>query len=165
MSQSQILDLALRLWPDVRDRGAVSDLTALDELLGSLGQPGAPGYDCDLRSTFACFTPDEEAALTLPTGESTTSDAEARFIGHVLVTRTLLAAGLHVDQRVIIAMSDAYAFSWAMRPASRDLSPLALASTLWLIALDPLRLVSRRKLIVSTTSVSPSQRPRESPAH
>jgi hypothetical protein len=138
VSQSQILDLALRLWPDVRDRGAVSDLTALDELLGSLGQPGAPGYDCDLRSTFACFTPDEEAALTLPTGESTTSDAEARFIGHVLVTRTLLAAGLHVDQRVIIAMSDAYAFSWAMRPASRDLTPLALASTLWLIALDPL---------------------------
>lgn len=138
MSYNETLALALRLWPDARDSGAVSDPTALDELLTALGQPGALGYDCGLRSTFACFAPDEDAALTLPTGEPTTSDAEARFIGHVLVTRTLLAAGLHIDQRVVTAMSDAYAFSWGMRPASRDLSPLALASTLWLIALDPL---------------------------
>lgn len=138
MSQSKVLTLALHLWPEARDSGAVSDPAALDELLASLGQPGAPGYDCGLRTTFACFAPDEDAALTLPTGESTTSDAEARFIGHVLVTRTLLAAGLHVDQRIIAAMSDAYAFSWGMRPDSRDLTPLALASTLWLIALDPL---------------------------
>ncbi len=143
MSYNEILTLALGLWPGARDSGAVSDPTALDELLTALGQPGALGYDCGLRSTFACFAPDEDAALTLPTGETTTSDTEARFIGHVLVTRTLLAAGLHIDQRVITAMSDTYAFSWGMRPASRDLSPLALASTLWLIALDPLSLSDR----------------------
>jgi hypothetical protein len=138
VSHNGILDLTMRLWPEARDRGAVTEPAALDELLASLGQPGAPGYQCGLRTTFACFAPDEDAALTLSTGELTTSDAEARFIGHVLVTRTLLASGLHIDQRVITAMSDAYAFSWGMRPASRDLSPLALASTLWLIALDPL---------------------------
>jgi hypothetical protein len=143
VSQSKVLDLALRLWPEARDNGAVSAPTALDELLVSLGQPGAPGYDCGLQSTFACFAPDEDATLSLPTGELSSSDAEARFIGHVLVTRTLLAAGLHVDQRVITAMADAYAFSWGMRPGSRDLSPLALASTLWLIALDPLSLSDR----------------------
>jgi hypothetical protein len=33
------------------------------------------------------------------------------------------------------------------------------------VALDEGALVSRLKLIVSTTSVSPSQRPRESPIH
>ena len=139
MSDNQTLALALRLWPEARDNGAVSDPAALDELLASLGQPGAPGYECGLRTTFACFGPDEAASLTLPTGETTDSDSDARFIGHVLVTRTLLAAGLHIDDRVTTAMADAHAFSWGMRPGSRDLSPLALASTLWLIALDPLR--------------------------
>ena len=139
MPNNEIISLALRLWPEARDAGAVSDPTALDDLLATLGQPGALGYDCGLRTTFACFAPDEQAELTLPTGESTTTDAEARFIGHVLVTRVLLAAGLHIDQRVTTAMADAYAFSWGMRPGARDLSPLALATTLWLIALDPLR--------------------------
>jgi hypothetical protein len=143
VSDNQILALALRLWPEARDNGAVADPTALDELLVSLGQPGAPGYECGLRTMFACFAPDEDASLTLPTGEVTVSDAEARFIGHVLITRTLLAAGLHIDQRVTTAMADTYAFSWGMRPGSRDLSPLALASTLWLIALDPLRASDR----------------------
>jgi len=143
VSDNQILAQALRLWPEARDNGAVSDPAALDELLASLGQPGAPGYECGLRTTFACFGPDEEASLTLPTGESTDGHSDARFIGHVLVTRTLLAAGLHIDERVTTAMADAYAFSWGMRPNSRDLSPLALASTLWLIALDPLRASDR----------------------
>src|SRR6185295_7898193 len=38
-------------------------------------------------------------------------------------------------------------------------------STTVVLAVDPCRLVFRRKLIVSTTSVLPSQRPRESPDH
>lgn len=138
MTTSETLALALRLWPEVRDSGAVSDPAMLDELLSALGQPGAPGYECGLDTTFACFAPDEEASLTLPTGESTTSDEEARFIGHVLVTRTLLGAGLHIDQRITTAMADAYAFAWTARPGPGDLTPLALASTIWLVALDPL---------------------------
>src|SRR5437764_1252946 len=38
-------------------------------------------------------------------------------------------------------------------------------STSVVFAVDPVRLVSRRKVLVSTTSVAPSQRPRESPDH
>src|SRR5204862_7111134 len=38
-------------------------------------------------------------------------------------------------------------------------------STSFVVALEPGALVSRLKLTVSTTSVSPSQRPRESPIH
>jgi hypothetical protein len=135
--------LALELWPVARDRGAVEDPSALDRLLECLGQPGAPGYKCGMRNTFACFPPDEEASLTLPTGESTTSDDEARFIGHVLVTRTLLGAGLHVDQRVIGAMGAAYASSWAAHGGRYGQTPLALATSLWLIALDPLIISDR----------------------
>ena len=132
------LTLALELWPDARDRGLVADSTALDRLLEALGQPGSLGYDCGLRNTFACFTPDEEATITLPSGEQTASDAEARFIGHVVVTRTLLAAGLHVDQRVTGAMGASYALSWTASGGRYGQTPLALATSLWLIALDPL---------------------------
>ncbi len=138
MTDSDPLTLALELWPDARDRGSVADPSALDRLLEALGRPGAPGYDCGLRNTFACFGPDEEAALTLPSGEHSTGDAEARFIGHVLVTRTLLAAGLHVDQRVTSAMGASYALSWTATGGQYRQTPLALASSLWLVALDPL---------------------------
>ncbi len=151
MSTHHILDLALRLWPEVRDRSHVSDPAMLDELLTSLGQPGAPGYDCGLSTTFSCFDPAEAARLTLPTGEEIISDPEARLVGHVIVTRTLLAAGLHVDQRVVGAMADAYALSWAIIPSRRDLSASTLACTLWLIALDP-RSSSDRPLPVSLNS-------------
>ena len=143
MTDRDTLTLALELWPDARDRGTVADPSALDRLLESLGQPGALGYDCGLRSTFACFEPNEEAALTLPSGEQATADAEARFIGHVLVTRTLLAAGLHVDQRVTGAMGATYALSWTATGDRHGQAPLALATSLWLVALDPLSISDR----------------------
>ena len=136
---SEVLHLALGLWPQVRDRGAVDDPAALDTLLGSLGQPGAPGYEGGVRSTFACFAPDEDASsFTLPTGERPASDDEGRLIAHILVTRTLLGAGLHVDRRVLQAMGDTFALTWCVRGAYLA-SPLALATSLWLVALDPLR--------------------------
>ena len=143
MTDRDTLPLALDLWPDARDRGLVADPGALDRLLESIGQPGALGYDCGARNTFACFAPDEEAELTLSSGERTTGDAEARFIGHVLVTRTLLAAGLHVDQRVTGAMGAAYAFSWTATGGRHGQTPLALATSLWLVALDPLSISDR----------------------
>ena len=111
------LALALELWPDARDYGQVKDASALDGLLESLGQPGAIGFDCGLRNTFTCFAPDETAVIPL---------------------RTLLAAGLHVDQRVISAMAASYAFSWTALGGRYGQTPLALATSLWLIALDPL---------------------------
>lgn len=138
MTVDDSLTLALELWPDARDHGRVKDSSALDRLLERLGQPGAIGFDCGLRNTFTCFAPDENAVITLSSGEKTTSDPEARFIGHVLVTRTLLAAGLHVDQRVISAMAASYAFSWTALGGQYGQTPLALATSLWLIALDPL---------------------------
>lgn len=143
MADHEALTLALELWPAARDRGAVDDPSALDRLLDTLGQPGAVGYDCGLRTTFACFAPDEDAALTLPTGEETTTDEEARFIAHVLVTRTLLAAGLHVDQRVTNAMAAAYALSWTASGGRYGQTPLALATSLWLVALDPISISDR----------------------
>jgi hypothetical protein len=121
----------------------VDDPNALDQLLATVGRPGALGYECGVGSTFACFGPDEDAELTLPTGERTTDDAEARFIGHVLITRTLLAAGLHIDHRVIAAMGAAYAFSWTAIGGRYGQTPLALATSLWLVALDPLSISDR----------------------
>ena len=133
------LDLALRLWPALRDRGVVDDPADLDRLLASLGQPGAPGYDCGLRRTFACFAPDEDASdFALPTGERPWDGAAGRFVAHVLVTRALLAAGLAIDARVTGAMGEAYALSWtAAGGGNYYQTPLALAVSLWLPALDP----------------------------
>jgi hypothetical protein len=143
VADHEALTLALALWPAARDGGAVEDPSALDQLLATLGQPGAAGYECGLRSTFACFSPDEDAAITLPTGEHTTSDEEARFIAHVLVTRTLLAAGLHVDPRVTAAMGATYALSWTAAGGRYGQTPIALATSLWLVALDPLSISDR----------------------
>lgn len=135
---SDVLQLALQLWPQVRDHGTVDDPSALDTLLRSLGQPGAPGVNDGVRGTFACFGPDEDAtAFSLPTGEQPQEDSEGRLLAHILVTRTLLGAGLHVDRRVLQAMGDAYAMTWCVR-GGYDASPLTLATSLWLIALDPL---------------------------
>lgn len=136
MSTSSILDLAIRLWPQVRDRGAVDDPNDLDTLLGAQGQPGAPGHEGGVRTTFACFSRDEEATFVLPSGERPRDDADARLIGHIVVTRTLLGAGLGIDRRVMAAMGDAYALTWAVGGAY-DASPLALATSMWLAALDP----------------------------
>ena len=143
MADHEALTLALSLWPAARDRGAVDDPSALDELLTTLGQPGAVGYECGLRRTFSCFAADEAAVVTLPTGEQTQGDDEARFIAHVLVTRTLLAAGLHVDPRVTGAMGAAYALSWTAEGGRTGQTPLALATSLWLVALDPLSISDR----------------------
>lgn len=136
MSESEILDLALRIWPQARDTGVIDDPEDLDRLLASQDQPGAPNRDCGRRYTFACFAPDAEAKLLLATGESAEGD-DARFIAHLLVTRTLLAVGLAIDERVSGAMADAYAFSWTATGGDYRQSPLALAASLWLIALDP----------------------------
>ena len=135
---SDVLNLALQLWPQVRDRGAVDDPTALDTLLAALGRPGAPGADGGVRGTFACFGPDEDASdFRLPSGERPEDDADGRLLAHILVTRTLLGAGLHVDRRVLQAMADAHAMTWCVR-GGYAASPLTLATSLWLIALDPL---------------------------
>ena len=137
MPESPVLDLALRLWPDLRDGQPVADAGALDELLSAVGQPGAPERDCGLTATFACFSPDEEAEVVLPSGERSSSDAEARFLGHLLVTRTLLAAGLLIDERVVQALSAAHALSWTTEGGvSYHQTPLALAVSFWLVALD-----------------------------
>lgn len=136
MSTSPVLDLAIRLWPQVRDRGAVDDPNDLDTLLAAQGRPGAPGSEGGVRSTFACFPPDEEAVFVLPSGERPRDDADARLIAHIAVTRTLLGAGLGIDRRVMAAVGDAYAMTWAVNGAY-DASPLALGTSIWLAALDP----------------------------
>lgn len=144
MPDAPIIDLVLRLWPAARDEAVVADPADLDLLLATQGGPGAPGRECGLRHTFACFGPDREAALELPTGERSTSDAEARFVGHLLVTRLMLAAGLAIDERVTGAMSDAYGLSWTASAGGHyGQTPLALAVALWLVALDPLSLSDR----------------------
>gem|GEM_PF-1226696 len=139
---SETLALALRLWPQARDTGAVDDPSQLDALLATLGKPGASGFDAGVDGTFAAFSPEQEALFTLPTGERPASDPasgdeEGRLLAHILVTRTLVAAGLHVDRRVQRAIGHAYAPTWCVR-GGYQASPLVLASTLWLVALDPL---------------------------
>lgn len=139
MSDSELVDLALRLWPSVRDRGTVDDPSDLDRLIDAQGLPGAPGVEQGLRYTFACFTPEQAATLTLPTGERIEDDASARFVAHLLVTRTLLGVGLAVDERVVGALAEAHALSWfAAGGGNYHQSPVALAASLWVIALDPL---------------------------
>lgn len=135
--RSDTLDLALRLWPTVRDGQPVEDPGDLDRLLATQGQAGAAYLDAGVQHTFAAFAPDAAAEVTLPTGEQSQSDGEARFLAHLLVTRTLLAAGLHVDPRVVAAMSDAYALTWTVIGGDYVQTPLALATSLWLVALDP----------------------------
>lgn len=149
MTTSNTLDLALRLWPQVRDSGVVDDPSLLDALLATQEQPGAPGLDGGVRGTFACFPPGESATFTLPSGEQPGNDADARLIAHILVTRVLLGAGLHVDRRVQRAMADTYAVTWTVRGVLHA-SPLALATSLWLIALDPLR-ISDQPLAIDWT--------------
>lgn len=134
-----VLNLAQQLWPQIRDHGTVGDPSALDKLLETLGQPGAPGFEGGETNTFAAFLPSEDASdFALPTGERPQDDAEGRLIGHILVARTLFGAGLHVDRRVQQAVGAAYAQTWCVR-GGYGASPLALATSLWLVALDPLR--------------------------
>jgi hypothetical protein len=137
MSERGLVELALRLWPQAREDSRVDDPADLDRLLDAIGQPGAPGYEGGLRNTFACFGPDEAAEVVLPSGERSASDAEARFLAHLLVTRTLLAVGLSVDERVVGAMTEAHALSWLTADGYHQ-TPLSLATSLWLVVLDPL---------------------------
>lgn len=150
MSTSPNLDLALRLWPQVRDSGTVDDPAFLDALLASQGKPGAAGYEGGILGTFACFQPDEVAAFTLPSGEQTRDDQDARLLAHILVTRVLLGAGLHVDGRVQRALADAHATIWTPRGVLQP-SSLVLATSLWLIALDPLQ-ISDQPLAIDWTA-------------
>ena len=77
--------------------------------------------------------------MTLPTGEASASDEEARLLGHIAVTRTLMAAGLGVDARVAQAMAAAHALTWTTEGGGHHhTTPLVLAAALWLVALDPL---------------------------
>ena len=136
---SPVLGAALRLWPAVRDGQPLADASALDGLLEAQGAPGAPGRDCGLTDAFACFPPGAEASLALPGGEASATDAEARLIGHLAVTRTLLAAGLGLDGRVARALAAAHALTWTTEGGGHHhTTPLALAAALWLVALDPL---------------------------
>lgn len=130
--------LALRLWPDVRTRGAVDDPSDLDRLLATLGRPGAPGYPDGIRYTFGCFPPEEVASVLLPGGERAATDEAARFIGHVLVTRVLLGSGLAIDERVAGAMAMTSALSWTRRTGEHyGRTPLEMAVALWPVVLDP----------------------------
>ena len=139
VSSSETLDLAMRLWPSVRDGRGVDDPTDLDRLLATHGQPGAPGYDCGLRSTFAGFAPGEDATdFALATGERPAGDEDGRFIAHLAVTRVLVGAGLAIDARVSGAIAESYALSWtASGGGNYHQSALALAVSMWLPALDP----------------------------
>src|SRR5262249_41857486 len=58
-----------------------------------------------------------------------------RLLAHIIVTRTLLGAGLGVDRRVQAAQGDAIAQTWGVR-GDYDASPLVLATSMWLVALD-----------------------------
>jgi hypothetical protein len=134
----ETLATALALWPQARDRGRVDDAAQLDVLLDAIGRPGAYGYEWGLRHTFACFGAGEAAACAVPTGERAAGDEEARLLGHLLVTRVLLATGLGVDERVQGAVAEAHALSWVTAGgAPYHQSALVLATSLWLVALDP----------------------------
>ena len=70
MKDTETIELALRLWPEARDSGYVSDPTMLDILLQTLGNKGALGYECGLRTTFSPSSQsDNLAPILLPTGE------------------------------------------------------------------------------------------------
>ncbi len=137
MAESDVLAVAMRLWPQVRDAGTVQDPADLDRLLAAQGQPGAPGWDRGLRYTFACFLPGEASQVVLPTGERIEDDAAARFVGHLLVTRTLVGAGLAVDEGVARAIAEAHALTWIAAGYGGQ-PAVGLGLSLWLVALDPL---------------------------
>ena len=126
---ADVLNLAQRLWPQVRDTGTVDDAATLDTLMATLGQPGAPGFEGGERHTFAAFLPSEDASdFALTTGERPADDADGRFIAHILGSRALLGAGLHVDRRVQQAAGAVYAQTWCVR-GGYSASPLAVATS------------------------------------
>ena len=109
---SEVLQLALRLWPQVRDHGVVDDPGDLDQLIAAQGGAGRPRLR--MRSAphlLVLFRRTRRRGSRSPPASSPDSDDSARFIAHLLVTRTLLAAGLSIDERVDRAMCEAYALS------------------------------------------------------
>ncbi len=133
--QRNPIDVALEIWPDLRDGNNLQDLSHLDILLGSLGIPTAYGSSEGISTTFGGFTESASPTVTLPTGETTTSLEEAKLLCHIVVTRTLMSAGLDVDRRVQEAMGQAYANTWCVKGDYKT-TPLVLSASLWLIALD-----------------------------
>ena len=130
------VDLALEIWPGLRDGNNLEDLSDLDILLESQGIPTAYGSSEGISATFGGFTESVSQAVTLPTGETTSSLEEAQLLCHMVVTRTLMSAGLVVDRRVQEAMGQAYANTWCVK-GDYTTTPLVLSASLWLVALDP----------------------------
>tara|TARA_Y100001970_G_scaffold89710_1_gene113078 strand:+ start:9313 stop:10062 length:750 start_codon:yes stop_codon:yes gene_type:complete len=138
MENIALIDSMQSAWAEVRDSGSLTNVGILDELLERIGKEGAPGYECGVINTFSVFSPDEDAKIILVTGEETSSDAEARFIGNLLAIRLFLAAGFIFDAKIISALSSTYGLSWTKKIGGNyGHSSLSLATSLWLIALDP----------------------------
>ena len=125
-------------WNQLRDTGSLNDTSILDILLSRIGMEGSPGYDCGIRSTFSVFPPNIDAELILPTGEKSESDEDARFIAHILALRLFLGAGLGFESRIVDAIANTYGLSWTKKIGGNyECSKVALANSIWLIALDP----------------------------
>ena len=133
--QRNPVDVALEIWPGLRDGNNLEDISDLDILLESQGIPTAYGSSEGISATFGGFTESVLPAVTLPTGETTSSLEEAQLLCHIIVTRTLMSAGLLVDRRVQEAMGQAYANTWCVK-GDYNTTPLVLSASLWLIALD-----------------------------
>tara|TARA_Y100001970_G_C14249673_1_gene870854 strand:- start:3138 stop:3887 length:750 start_codon:yes stop_codon:yes gene_type:complete len=138
MENTALIDSMQSAWVEVRDTGSLSDVAILDQLLQRIGQEGAPGYECGVLDTFSIFDKNEDAKIILSTGEETTSDTEARFIGNLLAIRLFLAAGFIFDAKIISALASTYGLSWTKKIGGNyGHSSLSLSISLWLIALDP----------------------------
>ena len=130
------IEIIFDIWPSLRDGHEIRDMAVLDHLLSLFGGENAFEAARGLNSTFSGFTNDDNQQISLPTGESTCTPDEAKLLAHILITRLLIGAGLHVDRRVQGALGDAYANTWCVKGEYRT-TPLVLAHSLWLIALDP----------------------------
>ena len=138
MENTALIHSMQSAWTEVRDTGSLSDLGILDQLLQRIGKDGAPGYECGIFDTFSIFDKNEDAKIFLSTGEETSSDTEARFIGNLLAIRLFLAAGFMFDAKIISALASTYGLSWTKKIGGNyGHSSLSLAISLWLIALDP----------------------------
>ncbi len=133
--QRNPIDIALEIWPVLRNGNNLEDLSHLDILLESRGISTAYGRTEGISATFGGFVEPVYSSITLPTGETTSSLEEAKLLCHIIVTRTLMSAGLDVDRRVQEAMGQAYANTWCVR-GDYNTTPLVLGTSLWLIALD-----------------------------
>jgi len=131
-----IIEKVFDIWPSIRDGQAISDISVLDHLLNLLSERNAFGVEQGINNTFSGFTNEDDQSIVLLSGESTHTPDEAKLLAHILITRLLVGAGLHVDRRIQGALGDAYANTWCVR-GEYSTTPLVLAHSLWLIALDP----------------------------